>query len=183
MRPLCLYPTSSISTFAASQLWCRLITPRQFWRRMQKRCGKLTLPQGLRLLGLGGGACRRRPRRECRHEHPKSRSAHRHVCKNGFIGFKPQHRRCRRSGSSPRRTFVVCVICRSLIVARKALCRSQEITHVALLEPLQTLISRLRREKREQHLRHVSIGDLLADRWGIARDSEFGERTLATTMC
>ena len=48
---------------------------------------------------------------------------------------------------------------------------------MALLEPLQTLISRLRREKREQHKRHVSIGDLFTDRWEIARDYGFGEGT------
>ncbi len=46
-----------------------------------------------------------------------------------------------------------------------------------LLEPLRTLIGSLRREKREQHRRHVSVGDLLTDRWQTARDFGFGEGT------
>jgi acetyltransferase-like isoleucine patch superfamily enzyme len=46
-----------------------------------------------------------------------------------------------------------------------------------LLESLRILISHLRREKREQHNRHVSVGDLLTDRWETARDYGFGEGT------
>ncbi|HZU88699.1 MAG TPA: acyltransferase [Stellaceae bacterium] len=46
-----------------------------------------------------------------------------------------------------------------------------------LLEELRTLINRLRREKREQYRRHVSVGDLLTDRWEIARSYGFGEGT------
>ena len=46
-----------------------------------------------------------------------------------------------------------------------------------LLEALRALIDRLRREKREQYCRHVSVGDLLTDRWEIARDYGFGEGT------
>ncbi len=46
-----------------------------------------------------------------------------------------------------------------------------------LLESLQTLICSLRREKREQYHRHVSVGDLLTDRWEIAREYGFGEGT------
>ena len=46
-----------------------------------------------------------------------------------------------------------------------------------LLEEIHTLINRLRREKREQYQRHVSVGDLLTDRWEIARDYGFGEGT------
>ena len=46
-----------------------------------------------------------------------------------------------------------------------------------LLETLRTLICSLRREKREQYHRHVSVGDLLTDRWEIARDYGFGEGT------
>jgi acetyltransferase-like isoleucine patch superfamily enzyme len=46
-----------------------------------------------------------------------------------------------------------------------------------LLEELRALVDRLRREKREQHRRHVSVGDLLTDRWEIARNYGFGEGT------
>jgi acetyltransferase-like isoleucine patch superfamily enzyme len=46
-----------------------------------------------------------------------------------------------------------------------------------LLESLRALIKTLRREKREQHHRHVSVGDLLTDRWEIARDYGFGQGT------
>jgi acetyltransferase-like isoleucine patch superfamily enzyme len=46
-----------------------------------------------------------------------------------------------------------------------------------LLEPLRALIKALRREKREQYHRHVSVGDLLTDRCEIARDYGFGEGT------
>ena len=35
----------------------------------------------------------------------------------------------------------------------------------------------MRREKREQYRRHVSVGDLLSDRWEIARDYGFGDGT------
>jgi acetyltransferase-like isoleucine patch superfamily enzyme len=46
-----------------------------------------------------------------------------------------------------------------------------------LLESFRSLMSTLRREKREQYHRHVSIGDLINDRWEIARDYGFGEGT------
>src|SRR5215813_10720764 len=46
-----------------------------------------------------------------------------------------------------------------------------------LLESLRNLIYKLRREKREKFRRHVSVGDLLVDRWEIARDYGFGEGT------
>ena len=46
-----------------------------------------------------------------------------------------------------------------------------------LLESVRALIKTLRREKREQYHRHVSVGDLLTDRWEIARDYGFGEGT------
>jgi acetyltransferase-like isoleucine patch superfamily enzyme len=46
-----------------------------------------------------------------------------------------------------------------------------------LLESLRNLIYKLHREKREQYHRHVSVGDLLTDRWEIARDYGFGEGT------
>ncbi len=46
-----------------------------------------------------------------------------------------------------------------------------------LLADLRALIARLRREKREQFRRHVSVGDLLTDRWEIAREYGFGEGT------
>ena len=39
------------------------------------------------------------------------------------------------------------------------------------------LIAALRREKREKFRRHVSVGDLLTDRWETARDHGFGEGT------
>jgi len=39
------------------------------------------------------------------------------------------------------------------------------------------LIGDLRHEMREKYRRHVSVGDLLADRWEIARDCGFGEGT------
>jgi acetyltransferase-like isoleucine patch superfamily enzyme len=48
---------------------------------------------------------------------------------------------------------------------------------ITILESLRALIDRLRREKREQYRRHVSVGDLLTDRWEIARDYGFGEGT------
>jgi acetyltransferase-like isoleucine patch superfamily enzyme len=46
-----------------------------------------------------------------------------------------------------------------------------------LLESLRELIQTLRREKREQYNRHISVGDLLTDRWEVARDYGFGEGT------
>ena len=42
---------------------------------------------------------------------------------------------------------------------------------------IRALIADLRREKREKFRRHVSVGDLLTDRWEIARDYGFGEGT------
>jgi acetyltransferase-like isoleucine patch superfamily enzyme len=42
---------------------------------------------------------------------------------------------------------------------------------------ISNLIVDLRREKREKFHRHVSVGDLLTDRWEIARDYGFGEGT------
>jgi acetyltransferase-like isoleucine patch superfamily enzyme len=39
------------------------------------------------------------------------------------------------------------------------------------------LVRQLRREMREKFGRHVSVGDLLTDRWEIARDYGFGEGT------
>jgi acetyltransferase-like isoleucine patch superfamily enzyme len=46
-----------------------------------------------------------------------------------------------------------------------------------LLESLHALIEALRREKREQYHRHVSVGDLLTDRFEIAHDYGFGDGT------
>ena len=46
-----------------------------------------------------------------------------------------------------------------------------------LLEPLKALIRTLSREKKDQYHRHVSVGDLLTDRWEIARNYGFGEGT------
>jgi acetyltransferase-like isoleucine patch superfamily enzyme len=46
-----------------------------------------------------------------------------------------------------------------------------------LLGSLRALIKTLRREKREQYHRHVSVGDLLTDRFEIARDYGFGNGT------
>jgi UDP-3-O-[3-hydroxymyristoyl] glucosamine N-acyltransferase len=42
---------------------------------------------------------------------------------------------------------------------------------------IRALIADLRREMREKLRRHVSVGDLLTDRWEIARDYGFGEGT------
>ena len=44
-----------------------------------------------------------------------------------------------------------------------------------LLEPLKALIRTLSCEKKDQYHRHVSVGDLLTDRWEIARNYGFGE--------
>src|ERR1700730_8354762 len=46
-----------------------------------------------------------------------------------------------------------------------------------LLESLRGLIKTLRLEKREQHHRHVAVGDLLTDRWEMGRDYGFGSET------
>ena len=46
-----------------------------------------------------------------------------------------------------------------------------------LLESLRVLIKTLHHEKREQYHRHVSVGDLLTDRFEIARDYGFGDGT------
>jgi acetyltransferase-like isoleucine patch superfamily enzyme len=46
-----------------------------------------------------------------------------------------------------------------------------------LLESLRILISGLNREMQERYHRRVSVGDLLTDRWEIARDYGFGEGT------
>jgi acetyltransferase-like isoleucine patch superfamily enzyme len=44
-------------------------------------------------------------------------------------------------------------------------------------QSIRDLIMDLRREMREKFRRHVSVGDLLTDRWEIARDYGFGEGT------
>jgi len=46
-----------------------------------------------------------------------------------------------------------------------------------LLAGIRKVIGNLDRDKRETHRRHVSVGDLLMDRWQIARDYGFGEGT------
>jgi acetyltransferase-like isoleucine patch superfamily enzyme len=46
-----------------------------------------------------------------------------------------------------------------------------------LLAAVRKVIANLDRDKRERHRRHVSVGDLLTDRWQIARDYGFGEGT------
>ena len=46
-----------------------------------------------------------------------------------------------------------------------------------LLATLRSLISDLRKQTKEKHQRHVSVGDLLADRWETARGYGFGEGT------
>jgi acetyltransferase-like isoleucine patch superfamily enzyme len=46
-----------------------------------------------------------------------------------------------------------------------------------ILAAFQTLLSDLRKEKREKYQRHVSVGDLLTDRWEIARENGFGAGT------
>jgi len=46
-----------------------------------------------------------------------------------------------------------------------------------LLAALRALLSDLRRQIKEKHQRHVSVGDLLTDRWEIARSYGFGENT------
>ena len=48
---------------------------------------------------------------------------------------------------------------------------------VDLLEELRALLSDLRKKKRDEHLRHVSVGDLLSDRWQTAHEHNFGEGT------
>ncbi len=44
-------------------------------------------------------------------------------------------------------------------------------------DAIRELIADLRREGRERFQRHVSVGDLLTDRWETARDYQFGEGT------
>lgn len=46
-----------------------------------------------------------------------------------------------------------------------------------LLASLRVLIAALRREKREKYNRHVSVCDLLTDRWETAQHCGFGEGT------
>jgi len=46
-----------------------------------------------------------------------------------------------------------------------------------LLAAIREVLANLDRKKRETHHRHVSVGDLLTDRWQIARDYGFGEGT------
>jgi acetyltransferase-like isoleucine patch superfamily enzyme len=46
-----------------------------------------------------------------------------------------------------------------------------------LLAGIRAVISDLRREMREKHHRHVSVGDLLSNRWETARGYGFGEGT------
>jgi acetyltransferase-like isoleucine patch superfamily enzyme len=47
----------------------------------------------------------------------------------------------------------------------------------ALLTALRALLFDLRKQARDTHKRHVSIGDLMADRWDIAREHGFGDGT------
>jgi acetyltransferase-like isoleucine patch superfamily enzyme len=42
---------------------------------------------------------------------------------------------------------------------------------------IRALLSRLRQLMRDKHQRHVSVGDLLTDRWDAAREHGFGEGT------
>ncbi len=46
-----------------------------------------------------------------------------------------------------------------------------------LLARLRALLAELRRQQRDQHQRHVGVGDLLSDRWETARAYGFGEGT------
>lgn len=46
-----------------------------------------------------------------------------------------------------------------------------------LLGDIRALLAKLRQEMRVRHNRHVSTGDLLADRWETARSLGFGEGT------
>jgi acetyltransferase-like isoleucine patch superfamily enzyme len=46
-----------------------------------------------------------------------------------------------------------------------------------LLTKFRAVVTELRRQMREIHHRHVSIGDLLTDRWETAREHGFGEGT------
>jgi acetyltransferase-like isoleucine patch superfamily enzyme len=48
---------------------------------------------------------------------------------------------------------------------------------VRIRDAIDELLAELRRETREQFQRHVSVGDLLTDRWEIAREYRFGEGT------
>src|SRR4051794_40299178 len=53
----------------------------------------------------------------------------------------------------------------------------RELGAGSLLSALRDTLVELRRDKREKFRRHVSVGDLLTDRWEIARDYGFGEGT------
>ena len=46
-----------------------------------------------------------------------------------------------------------------------------------LLSALRVLLADLDRQMREKHSRHVSVGDLLTDRWELARTLGFGDGT------
>ena len=46
-----------------------------------------------------------------------------------------------------------------------------------LLPALRALLADLDRQMREKHARHVSVGDLLTDRWELARTLGFGDGT------
>ena len=46
-----------------------------------------------------------------------------------------------------------------------------------LLGDIRALLAKLRQEMQDKHKRHVSTGDLLADRWETARSLGFGEGT------
>jgi acetyltransferase-like isoleucine patch superfamily enzyme len=48
---------------------------------------------------------------------------------------------------------------------------------MTLLDELRALLNELQREKMQQFKRRVSVGDLLTDRWEIARQYGFGEGT------
>jgi acetyltransferase-like isoleucine patch superfamily enzyme len=48
---------------------------------------------------------------------------------------------------------------------------------MSLLDELRALLNELQREKMQRFKRRVSVGDLLTDRWEIARQYGFGEGT------
>ena len=52
-----------------------------------------------------------------------------------------------------------------------------EVLEDPLYRQIQTLLTSLRIRMKAQHNRHVSTGQLLYDRWELARDYEFGEGT------
>jgi len=67
-------------------------------------------------------------------------------------------------------------------VARKTTAKSLgpkflKKSETELLDAIREVIAKLDREKRETHRRRVSVGDLLTDRWQIARAYGFGEGT------